>query len=86
MISLHGGVGITKLFGTDTGLFADGNGIRPMVEAGASLAMPFYPALRLDARFQSHTFSTTTLRNEGGNDGNVMRVLAGASLTLGGSR
>ena len=84
VLSLHGGVGITRLFGSEAGLFAEGNGIRPMLEGGASLVMPFYRALRLDARLQTHSFSTATLRNEGSSDGNVLRGVGGISFTFGG--
>lgn len=85
-LMLHGGVGVTRLFGGEHGLFAKGNTIRPLVEAGASIKAPFYRGLEFDARVQSHTFSTGTLRDDGGNDGNVLRVVAGLSLTLGGGQ
>jgi hypothetical protein len=81
----HGGIGLTRLFGDPT-LLDDGNGIRPLLEAGLSFVTPTHPALQLDARVQAHRFTTTALQNEGASDGTVLRLVGTASYTLGGAR
>jgi hypothetical protein len=81
-LMLHGGAGITKLFSESEGLFAKGNGIRPLLEAGLSWTTPFQPALQLDARAQMHTFATASLRDENVEEGSVFRVVVGGSYTL----
>ena len=81
----HGAIGLTRLFG-DQQLLKDGNGIRPLLEAGVSFAMPFHPALRLDARAQAHRFITTALQNEGATEGNVLRFVIAGGYTLRGAR
>jgi hypothetical protein len=82
-LALHGGVGMTKLFAGGEGMFAEGNSIRPLVEAGLSYAVPSRPALEIDARMQTHTFATTSLRNEDAEQGSVIRILLGGSYTPG---
>jgi hypothetical protein len=79
----HGGVGFTQLFGGGDGLFAEGNSIKPLIEAGASVVMPFHPAVQVDARLQTHRFATATLRDEDAEEGSVFRVLLTGSYTLG---
>lgn len=75
LVTLHGGVGFTRLFTDDVGLFAKGNGIRPMAEAGASTAFKAGIPLELDVRAQSHGFDTATLRDNGGSGGQVNRLV-----------
>lgn len=82
-IIAHGGVGFTKLFGSDVGMFAEGNAIKPLIEAGASVVMPFHPAVQLDARLQTHRFATQSLRDEDAEEGSVLRVILSGSYTVG---
>jgi hypothetical protein len=80
---LHGGVGITKLFTSDEGMFTKGNTIRPLVETGLSYTLPSRPALQIDARLQTHTFATTSLRDEDAEEGSVFRVVLSGSYSPG---
>jgi hypothetical protein len=82
-IIAHGGVGFTRLFGSDVGMFAEGNAIKPLLEAGASFVMPFNSAVQLDARFQTHRFATQSLRDEDAEEGSVFRVILSGSYTVG---
>ncbi|HEX6067028.1 MAG TPA: hypothetical protein VFZ04_22485, partial [Longimicrobiales bacterium] len=82
-IIAHGGVGFTKLFGSDEGMFAEGNAIKPLLEAGASVIMPFNSAIQLDARLQTHRFATQSLRDEDAEEGSVFRVILSGSYTVG---
>ncbi|HEY0304445.1 MAG TPA: hypothetical protein VGC44_05715 [Longimicrobiales bacterium] len=82
-IAAHGGVGFTRLFGGGDGMFAEGNSIKPLIELGASVVMPFNPAARLDARVQTHRFATQSLRDEDAEEGSVFRVLLTGSYTIG---
>jgi hypothetical protein len=82
-IIAHGGVGFTQLFGGDEGMFAKGNSIKPLIEAGLSADMPFYRGLQLDVRGQTHRFATASLRDEDAEEGSVFRVLVSGSFTLG---
>ena len=79
----HGGVGFTRLFGSDEGMFAEGNSIKPLLEAGASVIMPFNSAVALDARLQTHRFATQSMRDEDAEEGSVFRVVLSGSYTLG---
>ncbi len=82
-IIVHGGVGFTRLFGNGEGMFAKGNSIKPLVEAGASAMLPFNPAFQVDARLQTHRFATASLRDEDAEEGSVFRILLTGSYTLG---
>lgn len=82
-ITAHGGVGFTRLFGGGEGMFAEGNAIKPLVEAGASLTLPFNPAVQIDARMQTHRFATQSLRDEDAEEGSVFRIVLSGSYTLG---
>ena len=82
-IIAHGGVGFTRLFGSDEGMFAEGNSIKPLLEAGASVIMPFNSAVALDARLQTHRFATQSMRDEDAEEGSVFRVVLSGSYTLG---
>lgn len=82
-LTVHGGVGITKLFASSEGLFAKGNSIRPLVETGLSYALPSRPAIQIDARLQTHTFATTSLRDEDAEEGSVFRLVLSGSYTPG---
>jgi hypothetical protein len=79
-IAWRGGIGATRLFTAQRGVFSKGNGIRPLLEAGigAQLAKRF----ELSARVQTHSFGTTTLRDNGGSDGNVLRGIIQVGTTL----
>ena len=80
---LHGGVGMTKLFAEDVGMFAKGNTIRPLIETGLSYALPSRPEFQIDARLQTHRFATTSLRDEDAEEGSVFRVVLSGSYTPG---
>jgi len=83
IIVLHGGVGLTKLFAEERGLFSKGNSIKPVLEAGASSSVHMGTRpIELQAMVQSHSFGTTTLRDNGGSDGNVMRAIVQIGTTL----
>jgi hypothetical protein len=82
-IIAHGGAGFTRLFGGEDGMFAEGNSIKPLLEAGASVVMPFNSAVQIDARVQTHRFATQSLRNEDAEEGSVFRVLLSGSYTVG---
>lgn len=82
-LSVHGAVGITRLFASDVGLFAKGNTIRPLVEAGLSYALPSRPEFQIDARAQTHTFATTSLRDEDAEEGSVFRIVLSGSFSPG---
>lgn len=82
-ILLHGGVGLTKIFAEERGLFAKGNAIKPIIDLGASRAvMMGSRPIELDFRMQSHSFGTATLRDNGGSDGNVVRATVQIGTTL----
>ena len=85
-INAHGGVGFTRLYGGGDGMFAEGNSIKPLVEVGASVVMPFNPAVQIDARLQTHRFATQSLRDEDAEEGSVFRVLLTGSYTIGRSQ
>lgn len=75
-LALRAGVGITKLFAEERGLFTKGNSIKPLLEGGVSSGLnlagrPF----EIDVRIQAHSFSTTTLLDDGGSGGNVGRAV-----------
>jgi hypothetical protein len=82
-LTLHGGVGVTKLFAPQTGLFTSGNSFKPLFELGAATPLNFGGrAFQIDARAQSHSFGTTTLRDNGASDGNVLRAVLQIGTTL----
>ena len=83
VVALRGGVGFTKLFAAQRALFAKGNSIRPLIEAGASTGVSVAGhVIELDARVQSHSFGTGTLRDNGASDGNVLRAVLQIGTTL----
>jgi hypothetical protein len=75
-IAFRGGVGVTKLFAEERGLFTKGNSLKPILEGGASagLVLAGRP-VELDLRIQGHSYSTSTLLDDGGSGGNVARVV-----------
>jgi hypothetical protein len=75
-IAFRGGVGVTKLFAEERGLFTKGNSLKPLLEGGASagLVLAGRP-VELDLRIQGHSYSTSTLLDDGGSGGNVARVV-----------
>lgn len=81
-VHFHGGVGITKLLGGDAGMFEEGNGARPLLEAGVSLAPSPLRGFAVDVRAQTHSFSTRSLADEEARTGNVFRAVIGVSYTL----
>jgi hypothetical protein len=86
-IGVHAGVGVTKIFVEDTGLFSKGNSMRPVLEAGISSGVNVGGrSVDLDFRAQTHSFGTATLRDNGGSDGNVLRFMLQLGTTLWGGR
>jgi hypothetical protein len=86
-VVLRAGVGVTKLFADEQGLFTKGNSIKPLLEGGVSTAARVGSrSLDLDLRVQSHSFSTATLRDNGGSGGNVMRAVLQIGTTVWGGR
>lgn len=82
-VTLHGGVGATRIFTAERGIFARGNSIKPLLEVGAATSIPLGGrALDFDARVQSHSFGTATLRDNGGSDGTVLRAIVQVGTTL----
>lgn len=73
---LHAGVGLTRIYAEERGLFSKGNSIKPILEAGVatSFNMAGRP-IELNGRVQSHSFGTATLRDNGGSDGGVLRFV-----------
>jgi len=87
LIILHGGVGVTKLFAEERGMFSKGNSIKPMLEAGASSSVHVGARpIELQVMVQSHSFGTATLRDNGGSDGKVTRAIVQIGTTLWGGR
>jgi hypothetical protein len=82
-VALRAGVGLTKLFAEERGMFARGNSLKPLLEAGAaSGVMLGGRPIELDVRVQTHSFGTTTLRENGGEVGNVLRAVIQIGTTL----
>jgi hypothetical protein len=76
IIALRAGVGITKLFVAERGLFTKGNSLKPLLEGGVSTGVIFAGRpFELDLRIQGHSYSTTTLLDDGGTGGNVARAV-----------
>jgi hypothetical protein len=85
-ISIDGGVGVTKLAGSSTGMFANGNGLRPLFEAGITADVRGPLPVQLVARAQTHTFITATLQDEGAEQGQVWRGVLQLGTTFGRNR
>jgi hypothetical protein len=87
-VVVRAGVGATKVFADDRGLFAKGNSIRPLLEGGVSSALPIgNRSIDVDLRVQTHSFTTATLRDNGADSGNVTRLSVQLGYTLwGGGR
>jgi hypothetical protein len=81
-VALRAGVGMTKLFAEERGLFSKGNSIKPLLEGGASTAINLGRPIDIDVRLQSHSFTTATLRDNGGSGGNVLRAVVQIGTTL----
>ncbi|MGH7461347.1 MAG: hypothetical protein ACREMA_10005 [Longimicrobiales bacterium] len=78
---LHAGLGLTRFFSEDTGIFVDGTGMLPLLELGVSTSIPLRALpLRAGARIQTHTFGTDALRRDGASDGRVARLLLQVGL------
>lgn len=83
LFAIRGGVGFTKLFAPARGIFSEGNSIKPLLEAGISRGFDVGGrTVDLDLRAQSHGFGTATFRDNGGNTGNVTRVVVQLGTTL----
>lgn len=82
-VAIRAGVGITKLFAEERGVFSRGNGMKPLLEGGiAGGIMVGGRPIELDVRAQTHSFGTATLRDNGGENGNVTRVVVQLGTTL----
>jgi hypothetical protein len=82
-IAIRAGVGLTKIFAEERGVFSRGNGVKPLLEGGiASGIMVGGRPIELDVRAQTHSFGTATLRDNGGANGNVTRVVVQLGTTL----
>lgn len=83
VVAVRAGVGLTKLFVEERGMFSRGNSLRPLLEAGvASGVMVGGRPIELDVRAQTHSFATATLRDNGAGAGNVMRLVIQLGTTL----
>ena len=82
-VALRAGFGLTKLFVEERGMFARGNSLKPLLEAGAAsgVSVGGLP-IELDVRVQTHSFGTATLRDNGGENGNVLRAIIQIGTTL----
>ena len=79
-LTLHGGVGFTRFFAPDIGMFSRKNPIRPMLEGGVSAPINVAKhAIEIDVRAQSHAFG---IGEAGSSDGNVTRIVAQVGTTL----
>lgn len=82
-VAIRAGVGLTRLFAEERGVFSRGNGVKPLLEGGiASGIMIGGRPIELDVRAQTHSFGTATLRDNGGENGNVTRVIVQLGTTL----
>lgn len=79
LADLHLGVGVTRLFVENRGMFSNGNSARALFEAGVSTALR---GIDFDLRAQMHKYGTATLRENGGSDGRVLRIVLQAGRTL----
>jgi hypothetical protein len=83
LITLHAGVGVTKLFAKQTALFTSGNSIKPLAEFGVSAGKRIANReLHLDARVQTHAFGTATMRDNNLSDGSVLRGIVQVGTTV----
>ncbi|MGQ0563427.1 MAG: hypothetical protein ACT443_16340 [Gemmatimonadota bacterium] len=82
-IGLHAGVGMTKLFAEERGLFSRGNSVKPLLELGISTGVRLGVPVQLDLRIQTHSYGTATLRDDSGADGNVARIVFQVGTVLG---
>jgi hypothetical protein len=85
-VSLDGSVGITKLTGSNAGIFERGNPLRPLLEAGVTVGIPAPLPLELVARAQTHTFNTGVLQDMGARAGQVWRGMLLVGTTFGRKR
>jgi hypothetical protein len=85
-VSLDGSVGITKLTGSNAGIFERGNPLRPLLEAGVTVAIRAPFPLEVIARAQTHTFNTGVLQDMGAEAGQVWRGMVLVGTTFGRKR
>lgn len=82
-VAFRAGVGMTRLFASDKGLFTKGNAIKPLLEGGAATAIKVGGRpIDVDLRLQTHSFNTATLQDNGGSGGNVWRGVLQIGTTL----
>jgi len=83
LLTLHAGLGATRLFAEQTALFTAGNSIRPLAEIGVSAGKRLggFP-LYLDARLQTHSFGTATMHDNNLSDGSVIRGVLQLGTTV----
>ncbi len=85
-VSLDGSVGMTKLTGSNAGIFERGNPLRPLLEAGVTVGIRAPLPLELVARAQTHTFNTGVLQDMGARAGQVWRGMLLVGTTFGRKR
>lgn len=82
-VMFRAGVGLTRLFAEERALFSKGNSLKPVLEGGLSGGRDVMGRrIELDLRAQTHSYGTATLRDNGGSDGNVARVVLQIGTTL----
>lgn len=85
-LDVHGGIGVTKYVAESRGIFVGGSGIQPVLELGASTEVDLPVKVLFETRLQAHNFGTEALRRDGGNDGQVLRVVVQGGVRAGGAR
>lgn len=85
-VSLDGSVGITKLAGSNAGIFERGNPLRPLLEAGVTVDVRAPLPLEIIARAQTHAFNTGVLQDMGAEAGQVWRGMLLVGTTFGRKR
>jgi hypothetical protein len=82
-----GGFGVLRYVADDTGLFADGVDLSPLLEGSVGIAVPGSRGrVVLRATGQAHRFNTPALRFSRAADGTVLRASVQAGVRLGGAR
>jgi hypothetical protein len=81
------GFGAVRYFADETGLFATGSQLTPMLECGAGVTLAVGPrAIVVRVFGQAQRFRTPALRDAGARTGSVFRFGAQAGIALGGAQ
>ena len=84
---LRGGAGVLRYFADDEALFRGEDGLRPVAEAAVGYAWrPRGVRVAAELLGQAHRFGTEAIREEGGQDGVVMRAGLLVGIVIGGGR